>query len=170
MPRFRRGRRVGSPAGLRWQCVVERSLHVLGIAVFVAVATGCYSYSVVQPADVAPGLNVRARLTPVEAVKLEEQTNLQRRLIEGVVVSANGDDFILAVPTTTMHTGISRESLHQRIALSGSGIVEFESRRLDRFRTFGLLGIIAAVTGAVVLSQFGSESGEPVGDKPGGAR
>ncbi len=132
---------------------------------------GCYSYSVIDPAQADPGLDVRARITPAESARLEEQVGLRERVIRGEVVDAGSAGLVLSIPTVLREPGTSTSRLHRRITLSNAAIVELEQRRLSRWRTFSLVGIAAVVAGYVVVSQFGGDEGDPSTDKPiGGNR
>lgn len=132
---------------------------------------GCYSYSVIDPAQAGPGLEVRARITPAESARLEEQVGLRERVIRGEVVDIESAGLVLSIPTVLREPGTSTSRLHRRITLSNAAIVELERRRLSRWRTFSLVGVAAVVAGYVVVSQFGGDEGDPSTDKPiGGNR
>lgn len=127
---------------------------------------GCYSYSLIEPAQADAGLDVRARITPAESARLEELVGLRDRVIQGEVVGVESAGLVLSIPTVLPEPGTSPSRLHRRITLSNSAIVELEQRRFSRWRTFSLIGIAAAVAGYVVVAQFGGEDGDGGIDKP----
>lgn len=130
-------------------------------------SAGCYSYAVIDPAQAGAGLDVRARITPVESLRVEELTGVSDRVIQGEIVAADSAALVLSVPLVLSQPGMSSQRLHQRVALSSSGIVELERRQLSRWRTYSLIGAAAAVAGYVVITQFDSGDAEPGTDKPG---
>lgn len=130
-------------------------------------SAGCYSYAVIDPAQASAGVDVRARITPVESLRVEEQTGVSDRVIQGEIVTADSAALVLSIPLLQSQPGMSPQRLHQRVALSSSGIVELERRQLSRWRTFSLIGAAAAVVGYVVITQFDSGDAEPGTDKPG---
>lgn len=138
-----------------------------GVLLLPFAGTGCYSYSVIDPGQAGAGLDVRARITPVESVRIEELTGFRDRVIHGEIVSVEPAAVVLSVPTALPGgpgtSGPSR--LHQRITVPSSEIVELEQRQLNRWRTFSLVGMAAAVAGYVVVSQFGDDDSDPDGDK-----
>ncbi len=136
-----------------------------------ASSAGCYSYSVIDPAEAGPGVQVRARITPAESARLEELAGLRERVIRGEVVNVEPAAIVLAIPTVLGEPGTAGDRLHRRIALSNAAIVELEQRRLNHWRTFALVGVAAVVAGYVVAAQFGDDEGGPSTDKPiGGNR
>lgn len=137
-----------------------------GVLLSVVLSTGCYSYSLIDPAQANPGLAVRARITPVESARLEELTGLRDRVVHGEIVHAEADAIVLSVPALLAEPGLPSSMLHQRITLPSSAIVELEQRQLSRWRTFSLVGAVAVLAGYVVVTQFGDDDAEPGPDKP----
>lgn len=129
--------------------------------------TGCYSYSLIDPAQAGPGLDVRARITPVESARIEELTGLRDRVIQGQIVHVEPTAVVLSVPTVLAEPGMASTRLHQRITLSNSAIVELEQRQLSRWRTISVVGAAAAIAGYVVITQFGDDDGDAGPDKGG---
>ena len=129
--------------------------------------SGCYRYSVIDPAQANAGVEVRARITPEESARIDELIGTQDRVLEGEIVGRESTGIILSVPTVLQEAGLSTTRLHQRLTLPTASIVELEERRLDRLRTYSLIGAIAAIAGYAVISQFGRSSDDPGGDKPG---
>jgi hypothetical protein len=151
-------------AAPRRRCVRGASIAAAAAAL---VTSACYSYAVIDPAQADAGLEVRARITAEESARIDELIGTQDRVLEGEIVGRESAGLILSVPTVLQDPGLSTTRLHQRLTLPTSSIVELEERRLDRLRTYSLIGAVAAIAGYVVVSQFGLSSDDPGGDKPG---
>lgn len=143
------------------RCILNAAVLALAFAM-----TGCYSYSVIDPAAAGPGRNVRARISPMESARIEELTGVRDRVLEGEIVAVDSAALVLSIPTVVTEPGMSPNRLHQRITLSSGAIVELEERKLSRWRTYSLIGAAAALAGYVVTTQFDSDDGEPGSDKP----
>ena len=131
-------------------------------------APGCYSYSMIEPAQAGVGLDVRARISPAESLRIEEMTDVRERVLLGEVVAVDSAMLVLSIPTVLAEPGLSTNRLHQRIALSHSAIVELEQRQLSRWRTFSVIGAAAAIAGYVVVTQFDADDDDGGSDKGGG--
>lgn len=137
-----------------------------------AAGAGCYSYAPVAPANALVGSAVRVRLTEQEAERVHGMLGRDDRLIEGTLIEAVPDAIVIAVPTTpgTGSPGVADARLHQRISVPVPGLVEIETRRLDKLRTGLLVGGIAAALGVVIGTQFAGTDSPEGGDKPGDDR
>lgn len=125
--------------------------------------SGCYSYSLVSPDQVAPGTRVRARITAVEAERLSEALGREARVLDGRVLDSQTDGILLQVPSAVRSAGTSVQWLSQRVEISPQALVELEQRHLDRWRTAGAVAAAAAVVGYAAAEAFagtGSPSGE----------
>jgi hypothetical protein len=166
-----RGRSVsGAAKAAPRRRYVRRLRRAARACVLVAAAgstSACYTYTLIDPAQAGAGLEVRARITPEESARIDALIGSQGRVLEGEIVGTESAGIIIAVPTVLQDNGLASARLHQRLTLPTSSIVELEQRRLDRLRTFSLVGAIAAVAGYAVISQFGTSSDDPGGDKPG---
>src|SRR5690606_25218383 len=103
-----------------------------------AALPACYSYAPSDSATLRPGTELRARLSAVEAERLASVLPGVDRLVEGRVLEANGEGFLLLVPVAQRQTGGSLQTLHQRLWLGRDQVIEVELKRVDRLRT-GLL-------------------------------
>jgi hypothetical protein len=123
--------------------------------------SGCYAYAPIEPANVRPGTGVRARVSGAAADRIAPLLGTSNpRLLNGRLVDVQGDTMIVEVPTVLQASvGSSVETLHQRIAISRSELLELETRRLDRFRTAALAGAVAVVVGTVVITALDGEPG-----------
>lgn len=161
----------GSDTGAAKAAPRRRCLEALKCTLAFVVAaftgSGCYRYSVIDPAQADAGIEVRARITPEESARIDELLGTQDRVLEGEIVGRESSGLILSVPTVFQEAGLSTTRLHQRLTLPTTSIVELEQRRLDRLRTYSLIGAVVAVAGYAVISQFGTSSDDPGGDKPG---
>ncbi len=131
-------------------------------------AAGCYTYRAADPAELQPSAEVRARLTPDEAVRLGSIVPVDQRFLEGTVVERNGDSLMLLVPVSSELRGVRIETLHQRVQLPVAGIASVDLKRLDRART-GLLigGAAVAVAAATIAALNAGGSSERPNPGPG---
>jgi hypothetical protein len=141
-------------------------LYLLSLPLFNA----CYTYAPIEPGSIQPGVGVRARVSGSAADRLAPLLGTSNpRLVSGRLVDTRADTIIVEVPTVMQASiGSSVETLHQRISISRSELVELETRRLDRFRTTAIAGGVAIVLGAVVLSALGDDPGYNGPPGPGG--
>ncbi|HET7275810.1 MAG TPA: hypothetical protein VFI91_11650 [Longimicrobiaceae bacterium] len=144
-----------------------RRLLALCLAVFI---TGCYSYSTVPFRSAPAGERVRVRISASQAADLEEVLPRQDRVLEGRVVSASGGSIMLEVPSTVASAKSTMYGLNQRITLSDSEVLELEVRELDRWKTAGVIGLVAAGATFVAVQAFAtSEVQTPNGGEGGDA-
>jgi hypothetical protein len=129
---------------------------------------GCYTYSPIEPASIQPGTSVRARVTGAAADRLVPLLGTTSgRLVRGRLVDSRADTMIVEVPTVLGATvGGTMETLHQRVSIPRTDLLELETRRLDRVRTTAVAGSIALVVGAVVIKSLTGNRGSE--QPPGG--
>lgn len=113
---------------------------------------GCYTYDPARLGDVRAEMRVRARLSEAELARLGSVVPSDGRVIEGEVLERGGGELLLLVPVTTDVVGTRVATLHQRLRIPDSGIIEIEARRLDRLKTGLVLGAAAAVAGAIAVA------------------
>jgi hypothetical protein len=130
------------------------SARTIAIAVAAVLGAGCYKYVPVEFDELSVGSQARARVTVAQAATIGEVTGSAERLIQGEVVGREAQSILFSVPTTSVATGLDTRLLHQRIAIPRSGILEVETRKLDRFRTFGIIGVAAVAATYIIASQF----------------
>lgn len=135
---------------------------VLGLAL--VALTGCYSYTLAPVESVSPGTGVRARVTPAEAARLARILGRENRVLSGEFVGEEDGGLLLQVGSVAdPATG----RLFQRVTIPRAELVELEIRRLDRWKTAGVAGAVAAAVIYASLQAFGDES-EAGGREPGG--
>ena len=71
------------------------------------------------------------------------------------------------MPCRSFPPSLGAAPLHQRISVPVPGLVELETRRLNRLRTGLLVGGIAALAGIVIGTQFAGTDTPEGEDKPG---
>ena len=128
---------------------------------------GCHTYQPVPVRELAPGSDVRVRLSGAYADSLAPV--LQRddaRVLEGTLIDVDGSSILLEVPVEQTLRGMRLQTLNQRVQVPASAFLETESKQLHRGRTFLALGVAAAVVGGVVVHQLSKESGGS--QNPGG--
>lgn len=137
------------------------------ISVFPLLAA-CYTYAPIDLASVPPGSSVRARVSGATADQLEPLLGIpDARLLNGIVIESRADTMILEVPTVLRtDVGGATQTLHQRVSIPRSGLLELEARKLDRFRTVAVVGGSTVLVGAFVIKSLIADPGkEPL---PGG--
>jgi hypothetical protein len=134
------------------------------------IVTACYAYAPIEPANVQPGAGVRVRVSGAASDRLAPLLGVSNpRLVSGRLVDTRADTMIVEVPTVVQASmGSSVETLHQRISIPRSELLELETRRLDRFRTAAVAGGVAIVIGAIVIGALGDDPGYNGPPGPGG--
>ena len=152
---------------LRSSPVIFLSMRALSLfPLLLFLTAGCYTYSEVPVQNAAPGASVRARVSGTEADRLEAVLGRDGRVLEGSVVENNGEELLLAVRSATTAAGTSTDRLYQRLTIPGSEIVELEARRIDPWRTAGVVAVgvgLAAYVAVVALQEGDSEPGQNKG-------
>ena len=117
--------------------------------------SACYSYATIDPATTQPGASVRARINATTAQELEPLLGLETRLLSGTLIANANDTLIIEVPTAaqTPASG-AMVTLRQRVSVSRSGLLELESRTLNRGRTAVVVAGSTVGLGAVVLGAY----------------
>jgi len=128
----------------------------------------CYTYAPIDPAAVAPGVDVRARISATAAERIAPLLGSETRVLTGKLID-NAATMIVEVPSVSQSnaSGIS-ETLHQRVSITRADLVELETRKLDRLRTGAIVGGAAILAGSLWIN---SMRGGPGLDRvtPGGA-
>jgi hypothetical protein len=108
-----------------------------------------------------PGADVRMRITAGTAEQIEPLLGrTDARLLAGTVISTGADTLIVEVPTTTRLAGSGTfQTLNQRLSIPRTGLLEVESRSLNRTRTWIVTGATAIIVGAIVLRATVENSG-----------
>lgn len=146
--------------------VRRRLIPLVPLVLTLPYATGCYSYARVQPSEIEAGLDVRARLSAAVSDNVAPLLGTAPRLLTGKLVTDAADTVIMEVPTiATTAIGSTVQTLHQRVALPKTGVIEWEIRTLNRPRTYALAGGAAVLFGALLLSAL---QGEPGSERPPG--
>jgi hypothetical protein len=126
-------------------------LKLVGLLIASALSAGCYTYSTIDLASAAPGMEVRARVSAATAAQLAPSLGMSdARLLSGPVVQRDADGLTIRVPTAPIGTIGAQEGLFQQILVNRSDLLELESRQLDRTRTGVMIG--AAFVGATVIA------------------
>ncbi len=142
-------------------------LTPLALAAALLAGTGCYKYEVADPGMLEPGRDVRVRLAPEAAERLEEVRMTEDRLMEGKLVDQQGGNLMVetAIGRITP-TGTSR-ILKQVISVPFAEVREVETRSLDRGKTYLGAGVAAGILAYIVVGQFQDSGGTDGGTPPG---
>ena len=123
----------------------------IALTLGLACTQGCYKYTPIGYADVAPDMEVRAEVTPTEREALQEALPGDDRVLAGTVVDNGGDGLMLQVQSVTSRRGVRMETLDQRVHIQQSGILTLELRERDKGKTYGLTAAVTAGVAAVVI-------------------
>ena len=138
------------------------------LTIFAAtVLSGCFSYIPIEPGDVEPGLAVRARVSPTASARIAPLLGApDARRLDGRFISHSADTLIVEVPTVMLENREFGRTPNQRVSIPRGELVELEVRKLDRWRTAGIVGGAAIVLGVTLTKALKGEPGkEPL---PGG--
>ena len=135
-----------------------RPTRLLVVAATLA-ASGCFAYVPSSPQEIAPGEGVRLRLSAQEAMRYADLRLPNPRILEGTLLERSDSELMVEASIGAGHTDRGSQILLQRVTVPLTGILDVESRHLDRFKT-GLLvgGSAALVTALVIKSAWGSGS------------
>lgn len=134
---------------------MARRMSVLLVAAIVA--SGCYVYQPVRPGDALVGTRVRATVSPAQAVELAPVLRNTTPQVVGTLIDRSDGSLMLDVPLYgATASGLSTQTLNNRVAIPFQDLVTLETRSLSKWRTgvaiggvaAGLVGAWAAVTGA----------------------
>jgi len=127
----------------------------------------CYTYAPVQPTSIAPGANVRARVSATAAERIAPLIGVSdARLLTGRFAGSDAVGFLVEVPTTTqVGPAGSLQSLAQRVSIPRSDLLEIETRTLNRGRTAALVGAVAVIGVGTAVNVLRGERGS---DRPPG--
>jgi hypothetical protein len=136
---------------------------------------GCYAYAPIEPGTVRPGTSVRLRVSAAAADRLEPVLGASSgRLLSGVLIDAGTDTMVVEVPSVILaEVGSSLQTLHQRVSIGRTELLELETRKLDRMRTAAVVGPAAAVIAVILVKAIRSDPGKeqlPGGGGPGEVR
>lgn len=143
--------------------------RVLGVLWSPALFAGCYTYSTIDLASAAPGMEVRARVSAATAAQIGPTLGISNgRLLSGPVVHAESAGVTIKVPTVPMGTIGAQDGLYQDILINRSDLLELESRQLDRSRTGLMIGaaVAAATVGTITMLHGHSTGANAVTDPP----
>lgn len=141
------------------------SVRRIGFAVLLPLLGACYSYARIETAELHPGMSVRARVNGATAEQIEPILGISdARLLSGTLISSTPDTFIVEVPAVYMaEVGSSIQTLNQRVSIPRSGLLEIESRKLNRVKTYAIAGAAAVLVGGYILK---STVLDPGGERP----
>ena len=129
--------------------------------------SGCFTYIPIDPGEVEPGLDVRARVSSSASARIAPLIgSTDARRLDGKLITRAGDTLIVEVPTVMLHNREFGQTPNQRVSIPRGELVELEVRKMDRWRTMGLVGGAAVVLGVTLTKALKGEPGkEPL---PGG--
>jgi hypothetical protein len=136
------------------------------LVAMIPLLAACYRYAPIEPGQVQAGSGVRARVSLTAAQRIAPLLGASdARILRGRLVSI-GDTLIVEVPVVQPAdaSGVV-QTLHQRISVPRSDLIELETRKLDRMRTGGLVGAAAIILGVLLVDAL---KGEPGLDNPPG--
>lgn len=129
----------------------------VGLLAIACATPGCYRYSTTGVEDLAPGAEVRVRVTPETVTRVREQIPAAGPVMEGRLLARTADGLLLAVPVLSEVRGMRVEALHQRVEVSMPAVLELELRELDRTRTLLVVGGGLTAVAALVIPRLTGE-------------
>jgi hypothetical protein len=130
------------------------------------ISAGCHHYVPVPMESVTPGSDIRARVTAEEARRLEPiLVRDDARVLEGIFLERRNGNILVQVPVVSELRGIRMETIHQRVDLPVSSILEMELKEIDRGRTGLALGAGTVILVALVVNHL-RDSGSSDRDGP----
>lgn len=153
-------RRPGASFNQMQMRTVSRSASFLPLALALLFSGGCYRYSYVERASLAPGEAVRLRIDAQEAARLGELLGRDDRVYDGRVVEAPDSSLTLSVRSFVVQQGGATQMGFQRVVIPRSSVVETQRRTLDRGRTITLVALTAVATTAAVITTFNAVRGK----------
>lgn len=135
----------------------------------VVALAGCYSYVPVRASELAPGTPVRVWISAEHAERLAPILGRRDRELTGTLAGRGGDGALtLSVPVAVSHAGLSRQWFRQRIEIPPPALVDVEVRRLDRWKTGGVVAAALAAVGYLVVEAFSGHTETDPGESPKG--
>lgn len=129
---------------------------------------GCYTYAVMPVEQIPVGADVKARISGEEADRLtKELGSEQDRVIAGELTDKQASDILLSVPKFVQHSSGPNSTVYQRVAIQRSSLFDVEVRRLDKWKTGGIVALAAALASVIAFKTFG-DNGNPGGTGKGG--
>jgi hypothetical protein len=126
------------------------------LAVLVLLLGGCYTYVPADLGEVGPEQDVRLRLAPAEASRLDGFANEGERAIDGRVLAHEGDSVLVRVEAHSELRGVRVETLYQRVNVARPAVLDVELRELDKTKTYLLTGAAAAAIAALAANRLSS--------------
>lgn len=126
---------------------------------------GCYKYVPTTLSAVPDGANIRAVLSTDAQQDLRSRAGMNVELLEGKLLERNGEQVMISVRSVgASSTFDGNHTLYQVIDVPSQGVVRVDVRQVDRFRTYGLIGVAAGAAAFMVAQAFGG--GEPGSPEP----
>lgn len=107
--------------------------------------SGCFRYAPVPMTSVAPGENVRVRITQDAGVRLVKQLGVFTTQLDGEF-AVHGDSVSVTIPIVREYQGMMLEGASQTLYLGKSEVVDVRHREFSRSRT-----ILTSVGSAVLF-------------------
>jgi len=129
--------------------------------VLIPLCAGCYTYRPIRPAEVVPGMSVRAHVSTETSDRIAPLLGLSGvNELTGTVIDDTGGTMIIEVPTVVQE-GVNNatQSLFQRVTVHPGDVLGLESRKLDRVRTVLLVGAAVAAVGSVAVKALKGNPG-----------
>ena len=133
----------------------------------VSVLGGCYTYQVASPEDVALDTEVRVRLSPEGAQKLQDVRMTEDRVMEGKLVERRESMLLVETNVSRFDPAVGGRILNQIVTVESTDLREIEIKTLDRTKTGAAAAALAVIVGVVIAQQLqegsGSTGGPPTG-------
>lgn len=142
-------------------------LTPLALAAALLAGAGCYNYQVAAPGMLEPGGDVRIRLSPEAAERLEEVRMTEERVMEGTLIEERNGELLVETAIGRIDPVAGGRILKQVISVPSAEVREVETRSLDRGKTALVAGVATGILAYIVAGQFQDGGGSDGITPPG---
>lgn len=127
--------------------------------------SGCHTFQPTSIAELAPGQDIRVRISGAFSDSLSSILPGDLRSMEGAFVQSTATSVFLDVLVSSQYQGMRLQTLNQRVEIPTDELQGIEWKQLSRSRTGFAVGTVIAFAGAIVIGQLSGEKGG--GSPPG---
>lgn len=147
-----------------------RSRRILAAGAALALM-GCYTYTPTPPSAAPPGSDVRIHVSRGASLTVGEVPLLENggSVVRGKLVEApSAETLMCSVLLETGLPGSPSRGLRGTVSIPIDDVEELEVRRLDRVRTFSLVGVGTVLAAIIVDAAFDVRNSREGTDESGG--
>jgi len=145
-----------------------RSRRILAAGAALALM-GCYTYTPTPPSAAPPGSDVRIHVSRSASLTVGEVPLPESGVVRGQLVEApSAETLMCSVLLETGLPGSPSRGLRGTVSIPLDDVEELEVRRLDRVRTFSLVGVGTVLAAIIVDAAFDVRNSKEGTDESGG--